>query len=250
MTERNELLDAVDDLTLVTFTKVTQDIMQTVMRDGRPVTDDNGDPVRESTGRTRRVTLTAAPLLQQLEEAIASTIGAGAGRAMTAKFALSVLDSGALYQFSVIDSQIRDWCRMTGVTPTRHPADNLRAWYAATLAKQMEPRQVEFYTNVLTGWAALIRAKLNPPRTMELTAPCPACGAVEYEDEDGDVGPFPVKIEYWDGEEAILERARATCRACNATWKGSHALRALRWDVDQADTPEPDCAPARAGFCV
>lgn len=235
MNDRNELLDAVDDLTFVTYTKVTQDIMQTVMRDGRPVTDDNGNPIREAKGK-QRVTLTAAPLLHQLEEAIASTIGAGAGRAMTAKFALSVLDSGALHQFTIIDTQIRDWCRMIGVTPTRHPAENLRAWYAATLSRRMEPAQVDFYTGVLTGWAGLIRAKLNPPRTMELTAPCPECGATEYTDEDGDVGPFPVKIEYWDGDVSILERARATCRACDATWKGARQLRELRWDVDQADT--------------
>ena len=219
-----ELLDAVDALTLPTRTKVPQ----WVTRDGVEV---------------QTVTVIEHdPLLKQLEDAIASTIGAGAGRAMVERRALNVLDSDALYQFSVIASQVGDWCRIVGVKPTRHPTKDLRAWYAARLATQTESD--DWYVNTLHGWARMIQAKLNPWASWEVTDPCPKCHASTWEDEVVDLNDRvvkvernrPILVEYPPGGD-VLAQGRATCRRCGNEWKGSSALRELRWDIDHVGEP-------------
>jgi len=224
-TAMTDLLEAVDALTRTTTTRVVQWVT---------------DPTGKEHAKVSFVT--HDPLLQQLEEAIASTIGSGGGRSMTAKWALNVLDSDALHKFSEIDSQIRDWCRIVGVAPNRHPVSNLRAWYAATLHQHWEPATTGFYVAVLRGWAGLIRGKLNPPRSLELTEACPTCGADTWTDTDGTVYRHPVRVEYREGEPDILARARALCRACERVWSGATELRSLRWDLDQADTPSTGSA--------
>ena len=216
-----DLLDAIDALTLPTHTLVVQ-----------WVTDDNGKD------HPRNTRIEHEPLLAQLELAIASTIGGGGGRSMTAKWALNVLDSDALFQFSVIDSQIRDWCRRAGANPGRHPAENLRTFYAKHIGRLPDERVDRVLTGILRGWAGTIRAKLNPPRTMELTSACPACGSDTWEDTEGQVYRHPITITYQDQDADILGSARALCRACDHVWKGAQSLRALRYDVDVAeDTP-------------
>lgn len=231
----NDLLDAVDALTLPEEVRVTQDILKTKMQpSGRPVIDEQGNPIREVKGQ-QTMTVTHPPLLRRLEDAIASTIGAGGGRVMTAAWELSVLDSGALHQFAMIESQIRDWCRMVGVRAHRHPVDNLRAWYAATLSKNLTDEQAAVYRDQLRKWAALIRGKLNPPQTMQLTEPCPSCKAATWKDDDGVEYPHPITITYRAGDPDILATARAECRACDKEWRGQSELRALRWDVDHTE---------------
>jgi len=188
--QMGDLLDAVDELTKPTVTRVVQ-----------WVTDEHG----KDHAQTTRVT--HEPLLYQLEAAIASTLGAGAGRAMVERWALNVLDSDALHQFTVIDSVIRDWCRMLSVTPDRHPAVNLRAWYAAALGRRWEPASIGFYAATLRGWARMIRGKLNPPRSMQITTACPLCESDTWTDVDGTVYRHPVRVDYWDGDPDILARA-------------------------------------------
>ena len=94
------------------------------------------------------------------------------------------------------------------------------------------------YAAILWRWVGVIRSKLNPPETMDLTAPCPECSASEYTDDEGNVGPFPVKISYRPTDDDIMRTASAACKACGHEWRGSAALRALRWEIDNADTPE------------
>lgn len=225
------LLDAVDVLTLPVTVRVPQELYATRFQpDGRPAVDEDGNPIRERKG-TQTVTVTHEPLLHQLEAAVASTMG-GAGRGSTLPWELNMLDGDALYKFAGIASQIADWCRVAGVKPDRHPAENLRAWYVATLHRNLEPAVLDGYETVLHGWAVTIKAKLNPPRVLELTSPCPSCKASVWVDVEGVSFTHPVKIEYWGSGPDVLEHARATCRACDSVWKGSSALRALRYDVD------------------
>ena len=213
-----DLLEAIDALTQPTHTLVVQYV--TV----------NGKEHAQST-RVKH-----DPLLQQLEEAIASTIGGGGGRSMTAKWALNVLDSDALHQFTIIDSQIRDWCRGAGVTPGRHPLGNLRAFYAAHIGRIVDDGRDRALEGILRKWAGTIRGKLNPPRTMELTAACPACGADTWTDVDGVVYRHPITITYQDQDADILGSARAMCKACDEVWRGLTELRGLMFDVED----EPD----------
>jgi hypothetical protein len=206
------LLEAVDELTLPTNTRVTQD---------------NGD-------NTITNFVHHEALLTQLENAISSTIGAGAGRTMTAKWALNVLDSDALYQFTIISSTIRDWCRTAGTGRYTHPADGLRAWYTTRLPIPAEMRSLEdpFHIATLHKWANTIRAKLNPSRSLEITAACPICHSDTWTDTDGTHYRHPIEVTYHDQAPDILATAQALCRACDRVWRGSHELRELRWDVD------------------
>lgn len=238
-----ELLEAVDALTLETHTLVPQWFTHR-----GPMCTSRCPKGREHSHTARVV---HDSLLHQLEAAIASTIGAGAGRAMTEKWALSVLDSGALQQFAQIESQIRDWCRMAGIEATRHPVDNLRAWYVTRLAMRDDESEEgdAAATKILRKWASTIRAKMDPPKTIELTSPCPKCHAATYEDEDGTTLTHPIRIQYRDHEADILATAWATCRACGEEWRGSAALREMRWDVDAAEaaTERPDLPREYAG---
>jgi hypothetical protein len=214
----DDLLEAVDALTLPTHTRVVQ--WHEV--DGKDV------------AQTTRIE--HEPLLLQLEQAIASTIGAGGGRAMTAKWALNVLDSDALYSFSLINTTIRDWCRLAGLPRPEHPVQGLRAWYVSRLT--IHDRDDQWVTEQLRAWAGTIRAKLNPSKSIELTFPCPDCGATHWVDNEDQTLPHPLRLQYQEQDPDILAKAHAQCRACGRVWRGSHELRALRWDSDQNEAVE------------
>lgn len=223
----NDLLSAVDALTRPSHTLVVQWIT------GHGPHCKPGCPKDREHSHTTRVE--HDPLLLQLEAAIASTIGGGSGRSMVSKSELSVLDSDALWHFERIDSQIRSWCQLAGVEASRHAIDNLRAWYVARLTQHGEDEADRAATGILRGWAATIRSKMNPPRTMELTAACPICQSDTWTDTDGNVYRHPIQIQYREQDPDILAHARAICRACEQVWIGSHQLRELRWDVDVAE---------------
>lgn len=250
----SDLLSAVDALTKPDAYRVTQDILKTKLDvHGRPVLDDKDQPIREVKG-SQTVTVKHNPLLQQLEEAIASTIGAGAGRSMLERHALNVLDSDALYQFSVITSTIGDWCRTVHVRPTRNAVHDLRAWYVARLTTR--PTDDDWHTDQLHSWAVTIRAKLNPWQKWEIKDPCPKCHEstwVDLDDQGNEVElPRPILIEYPVDRDEILSAAKASCRRCGFEWRGSSALRSLRWDTDHPDTPteNSDDEPATASTGV
>ena len=235
-----ELLDLVDDLTKPVTIHVTQEIWETRMRDGRPVTDDNGNPIRVHTGNTRKTKATQPALLHQLDAAIRSTM-ARAGGGGNAKHERNILDAEALYEAIRIVTTITDWCRSVGIRATRNPTRDLRAWYAARIATN--PTTDEFHVRELTKWRGVIRAKLNRPEQLEVTAPCPQCHYStwedEYEREDGTTGSVernrPVLVEYWPNARDFLSTAVGTCRRCGREWRGETALRELRWEVDAAE---------------
>ncbi|MDQ0726826.1 hypothetical protein [Microbacterium sp. W4I20] len=195
----NELLDAVDDLTLPRNVKVQTD-------DGHTWASEDA-------------------LLVQLEEAIHSTTGRSGGR--SASHTRMILDADALMQFHRITSTIGDWCRMAGATVHRDPVQDLRAWYVAIMAVD---DTTEFYLRELRGWAALIRGKLTPRSTMQFLRPCPECGANTYINEEGDTVPHPVVIDY--DPDAPMSSVRWSCRACGETREGEFAQRALAYDAE------------------
>jgi hypothetical protein len=186
----NDLREAVDALTLPTRTMVVQWITSRGwMCEGKCPKD------RE---HSHTVHVDHDPLLHQLEAAIASTMTGGGGRAQ--KFAMNVLDSDALHRFTLIESQIRDWCRLAGVEATRHAADNLRAWYVTRLAMQEDEARDSAAVKMLRGWAVTIESKLDPPRSREILDPCPQCGSDTWVDGEGVTYRHPVSITYRPGE--------------------------------------------------
>lgn len=199
MTGENDLLDAVDELTLA-------------------------KPVRVSTddGHTWA---TGPPLLVQLEEAIRSTTGRAGGRSTS--HARSILDDDALMQFHKITSTIGGWCRMVGVRATRDPVVDLRVWYTKWLSSN-EPEA--FYLRQLRSWADLIRAKLSPQRTEEWLSPCPNCDAGTWVNDEGEEILHPVVVEY--DPDHVMATIRWTCRACGETQHGEFAQRFLAHDAE------------------
>lgn len=202
-----DLLDAVDALTLPTHTLV----VQTITINGR-----------ETEQSTR---IEHPPLLTQLEDAIRGVMDGSEGGAATVAFTRSVLNAAALQAFMVIDGQIREWCQIEKATVSNHPGESLRSWYAARLSRLHDDDG--WHVKRLRRWESTILTTVQPPRTLELTVPCPACGSDTWLDFDGAVYRHPVQVSYREGDADILRDARASCRSCSKTWRGSHELRLL-----------------------
>lgn len=168
-------------------------------------------------------------LLEQLEEAIRSDLGSTA-RGASLAHERSILDADALFRFMVITSQIKEWCRIVGITPDRSAGENLRAWYVATLSRQLDDAGAEFYVSKMRQWANLIRAKLDPARERELPDACPTCGAREWW-RDGEKYFHPLVIRYRPTGPDMVQQARAMCRACEQVWR----VRELAYALEHAD---------------
>lgn len=198
----DELLEAVDDLTLP--------------KNVRVATDDGHTWATEDA------------LLVQLAQAVSSTLNSGSGSGGS-PWTRNVLDSGALYQAGLIRAAIGDWCKIAGTPVTRDPVVDLRAWYE-TRAKVDEDHV--FYVRQMHAWAAQIRAMTNPPKTVEITAACPACDQGQWTNDQGERIPNPLLLTYRPETGSIWDDAKALCRACDMAWEGEWRLRELRHDVD------------------
>lgn len=207
LNETTLLREAVDELTLPTYTKVGQEV----------------------DGRERVTRVEHPPLLRQLDDAIRGVMSETAGGSASSASTRSLVNGDAFHQFTVISTQIRDWCRMAGVEPRRDPVEGLRAWHAATLAADISR---DWYTSQLRRWAGVIRAVVNPHRELSITAPCPACKGTRWENQDGDEAAHPVVVTYRPDDVDILRTATARCRACGMEWRGLNALRALAFELE------------------
>ena len=201
-----ELLDAVDELTLPKPVKVTTD-----------------------TGFTWA---TEDPLLVQLQEAVSSSLKSGSGSGGS-PWTRNVLDGDALHHAAVITSTIGDWCRMAGATVTRDPIIDLRAWY---VRREGSDNPDAFYLTQLRKWAGQIRAAVNPPKVVEITAACPVCGQGEYTNDMGENVRNPLVLTYRPDADNLNRSARVMCRSCEAVWAGGEAMVELRDELDEKET--------------
>lgn len=181
----------------------------------------------KSRGHSHTVMVEHEPLLVQLEAAIASTMGVGAGR--SAEWTRNVLDGDALHRFVMIDHTIREWCTALKVpTRGRSASQRLEGWYAARLAATQTSEG--WYIAKLTSWAVMITEKLDPPVVMEFTDPCPVCKESHYWDESGFLQPKPVRISYMRESANFWKDATAQCRSCGHEWQGEIAMKILASD--------------------
>lgn len=189
----------------------------------RPIIDHI--PQVDDEGRWLRAhTVEHDPLLQQLNDAITSAIGRGGGGGNSAG---DVLNGEALYRMMQIRPEIEAWCRMVKVQVSRDMVADLRRWF--DIYRHGDQETSSFHLHRLNGWAKQITDLLDPPKRLEVTQPCPVCGAHKYTDQDGNALPFPVVIEY--RRETPLA-ATGLCRACEHVWVGERELRQLRWELD------------------
>lgn len=160
-------------------------------------------------------------LLDQLSEAITSTIG-GQGNGSTLKNARQIIDSDALFMFMRIKSQITDWCNGVGVRAGKDAAENLMLW-----SDHVDVEDGRFYARTMREWANQIRAKLDPPKRREILHPCVVCQATVWVDDDGETRPHPVEASYRPGEGDV----KVMCRACKTVWDGPDAAKELGEEI-------------------
>jgi hypothetical protein len=178
---------------------------------------------------TAMVTVELPPLLTQLYEAIAGSVGIGGSGSLANE--RNMLDGDALYRFSIISTTIRDWARMVGAEVTKdEPVKTLQAWRLAYRGGKHEPEADRFYIKQLHQWAGQIVAKLDPPRTADLPDACPVCEASTWW-KDGEEFPRPLTIQYRDGP-SLIDDAKGLCRACEHVW----SARELAYEIEQKAT--------------
>lgn len=176
-------------------------------------------------------------LLVQLEQAVSSTLNSGSGSGGS-PWNRNVLDSNALHTAAMIRSTVGDWCRMAGITGRRSAADGLRAWWAHRQSVSQDERDASdpFYLTQLRKWADRIRNMVNPPKVIEIVAPCPACGQGTYTNDAGEIMRNPLQLSYRPESGSIWQDARALCRACDMVWDDQWKLRGLRHEIDAKET--------------
>lgn len=238
-----DLLEALDALTKPTYTRVVQEVFQTIIgKDGRPKLDETGAPRRQLTG-TKPVRLAHDPLLTQLQGAITGAMGNTEGSAASLKFTRGVINSDALFQFVRIRSTITDWARAAGLDRCDDPVDELRRWYHSWTATPKPDADEKWRTRKLESWATLIEDTIDPWRSMPLPGPCPQpeCPQQQidglwfyWDQRTKEQGNRPLLVEYkrGDGTVRVEDWARARCRACGTVWA---TPRALQWDREHAE---------------
>jgi hypothetical protein len=195
----SDLLDAIDRLTKPIRSAVVQS---------------------NDAGITCKSPIVLPSLLDQLDEAIQSSMGGNSSGASLAS-QRSLLDESALFEAMKITTQIGDWCRIVEVRPVHQPAADLKAWHLAIIAKPQ--RDDSWHVRQLHKWASRIEAMLDRPREKDLPDACPACGAEEWW-KDGSKYIRPLIIRYKPEDEA---KATALCRFCEQTWNARELAFAL-----------------------
>lgn len=220
-----ELLDAVDELTKPQRRKQTQDVMEKYDVEVQGVKVE-----RRKVIGSQKVTVILPALLAQLDAAIRSSMGGSTPGAKLASEG-SVLNVSALYEAMKIESQVRDWCRMVGVRPSKDTAKDLRAWHAKVLSKNLADEREAWYVSTLNRWASKIRSLLDPLHEMDLPNECPICGATSWWDAPTRTEFLrPLVIRYRPGANAVQD-AYALCRACAEVWN----VRELAYLIEQSD---------------
>jgi len=216
----DELLKAVDRLTVLQVTAIWQDI-------------DN----------ERRATKVTQPaLIRLLRDSITSNIGAQGGSGTALPNQRNVIDSDAMELYDGIESDILDaYKKHTSAAPYLMPEQNLRQVYLAIAnnyraGKLAEDALLDELTT-WTSWVRQIEDKLFPPTTLEVIAPCPkeGCGQRWAKNGEGDSIPAIIIEHRPPSSERVnaLSKSHAKCRACGTVWRGDRKLRELAYAIDE-----------------
>lgn len=177
----------------------------------------------------RTHTVTLDPLLKRLAD-LADPSNSDMESLTTTGLARVPVNLTAMFEYAKIGAQIRDWCRIRNVTPTRPPhVDHLRdltLWHESTLADNtFEP---DWWVGQLRGWAHLIRGMIVPSKSFEAHYPCPCCGATAWGDAINGGSMWAIEVRY-DLEDGAMVNERATCRnpECATVWTGHDAILEL-----------------------
>ena len=181
------------------------------------------------------------PLLDQLQAAVASSLG-GDGFGKSARERVPI-DTSALMLYEMIDGRVRSWLDELGARPgkTVTVTQALRTWYVMWSAGHHDDHLEDRYRSVIVSWEQQIMDKLQPPKRIEITAPCTVCGKewmnVGLKLSNGADDPEDLEmVRVLNAvERSTLEESYAVCRACSTVWLGVGRMRELRASLDDRD---------------
>jgi hypothetical protein len=151
----------------------------------------------------------------------------------------NVIDADALEQYDSIRAQaVKLFKEVSDAKPFASAESNLRHWYIE-FKNQVNARKVSGEVMAaklrkLNAIAYAIESKLSPPTALEITAPCPRCGATHGTDEQG-VYRRAILVESRIVEYRSLDHTKARCVVCAATWLHGRGMRQLRYEMDQSE---------------
>lgn len=184
---------------------------------------------------------TDPPLLDWLRDAIANSMGGSGGGKQARE--RTPMDVGAFTLYEDIDGRVRSWVNDLGGKPGKDltPTQILRSWYVLWNVGNPSERMVAAYAHILEGWVQAVNDILDPPKRIEITAPCPVCGQewinvglklADGSDDPNDLERVHVLIAV---ERESIHESFAMCRACDRVWTGTGEMRLLRIAIDDAE---------------
>lgn len=168
-------------------------------------------------------------LFVELRKAVVSNVGSGDGASKAAR-ERTPLDVTAFTLLEEIDGRIRSWHLDYASRPTGDISHALRTWYLMFTRNPKEESDISKHVLILTGWARRIIDIIDPPKTLELTVPCPECGRRWVTRGQGS------EVESVAALTASLrgsEDYEASCAGCGRRWAGVSQLRRLRILIDE-----------------
>lgn len=151
-------------------------------------------------------------LYAQLAEAVVTR---QSERLTTSPRSMPPLWTEALDLVAEIDRVAASWC-VAEDTPRRLDLVAYRERYTPDDGWLVAERR-----DVVLGWVRRGTELLDPPRRLEVTAPCPACGqrSVQRASDDGEMVRAPA---------LVVDRAGCACQACGHTWAPEYFVQLAR----------------------
>jgi hypothetical protein len=177
------------------------------------------------------------PLLEQLQAAVTPDLGGKSGAGKSARERIP-LDVTAFTLLEEIDGETRAWLDQLGARPGRAltTAQVIRSWLVMFKAHPMGRTEVEIndHERRIRQWVGRIVDLLSPPPTLEITRPCPECGARWVR-----LGGLVDEDEQMSALIAVarepFQMSHAQCRGCGTRWEGVHAMKGLSALIDEID---------------
>lgn len=180
-----------------------------------------------------RVRIRHQPRLQQLRDAIHPSGNASGGGALARE--KNILDTGALDLYRAIKRDIDSAARQVGATIDETPEVTLKRWLVTARHKVTTDAYETEWAHKWQRWAGKIDAKLNPPSTIEILRPCPACGETKAVDPASQTLVTAVIVEYWKSGQEGIGSSRISCRFCGASGISLAEVRAWAYEIEAAE---------------
>jgi hypothetical protein len=188
----------------------------------------------ELDGVTESRVVVLPAMLEQLNDAIKSSQSTSRRGGSLAN-ERSVIDASALMLESAIREAVKAlWAEVYSKPRPRSLQKQLFRWHYEfrRLASEgyFPAERVWQVAKLVQGWTKAIDLKFDPPVTLEVTRPCPACNNSHVFDFMGD--RVAAVVISW---RRSFDNSAAICRSCSKSWVGEAELRQLRWEIDTLD---------------